>query len=226
MKFIEYPSRDVLIGELADRIAGELRLALSDGGTASLAVPGGNTPGPVFDKLGAVDIEWDRITVLPTDERWVAESSEHSNSRMIRQRLLVGYASEASFLPVFSEAGSIEERIDCLDREVRSHLPLSVVMLGMGADMHTASLFPGSESLPRAFESDAPAFVPVHQQGGGPVNQRISMTFPVLNGARRKHLMIVGAEKLQALERAKVKVDPMQAPVSVILPDTTVHWAE
>ena len=226
MTFFEYQSRDAMMEEVATCIASELRAALSKRGAASLAVPGGSTPGPVFDALSTVDLDWERITVIPTDERWVAETSKHSNSRLIRERLLVGCAAGASLQLVYSDSESIERRIESLDRRVRNHLPLSVVMLGMGTDMHTASLFPGSAGLERAMKESAPAFLPIQQQGGGPVGQRMSLTLPVLNGAMNRHLLIVGPEKLEALERAKNAQSPMLAPVKAVLPAATVHWAK
>jgi len=225
MRFVEYPSREAMTAEVADRVADDLRAALSDHGAASLAVPGGNTPGPVFDLLSEVELDWKRITVLPTDERWVPETSEFSNSRLIRQRLLVGRAAEAVFMPVYSESGHIRDQIELLDGEARNHLPLSVLVLGMGTDMHTASLFPGSEGLERAMAEVAPVYLPIRQQDAGSVAQRISLTRHVLSGATKKHLLIVGREKLDALERAKEAREPMQAPVKTVLPDATVHWA-
>jgi len=226
MRFIEYPDRDAMAVGVAGRVARELSEALSGGGSASLAVPGGSTPGPVFDTLRTADIDWRGVTVLPTDERWVAETSERSNSRMIRERLLVGPAAAADFLPVFLDGVSAEDRVDFLDGALRDHLPLSVLILGMGTDMHVASLFPESDGLERALKDDAPAFLPVRQHGGGPVERRMSLTLPVLNGAMKKHLMIMGSEKRDALERARMAREPMLAPVVAILPDTTVHWAE
>ncbi len=211
--------------EVANCIADELLTALSVCGSVSLAVPGGSTPGPVFDVLSSVELDWSRVTVLPTDERWVAESDDCSNSRMIRERLLIRRAERANFLSVISHDEPIGDWVETLDRAMRNHMPLSALMLGMGSDMHTASLFPGSEGLEQAMADGAPAFLPIRQQGGGPVEQRISLTLPVLNSALNKHLLIVGQEKLNALERAKQVHDPMLAPVMAILPDTTVHWA-
>ncbi|MCY4168545.1 MAG: 6-phosphogluconolactonase [Rhodobacter sp.] len=225
MRFVEYPSREAMAAEVADRVAGDLRAALSDHGSASLAVPGGNTPGPVFDLLSETELDWKGITVLPTDERWVPETSEFSNSRMIRQRLLVGRASEAAFVPVYSDGGHIRDRIEFLDGETRNHLPLSVLVIGMGTDMHTASLFPGSEGLERAMAEVAPAYLPIRQHGAGSVARRVSLTRHVLSGAIKKHLLIVGRGKLDALERAKEAREPILAPVKAVLPDATVHWA-
>ena len=225
MKFIEYPNPDVMMVEVANRIGNELMATLSRRSHASLAVPGGSTPGPVFDVLSTVNLDWNRVTVLPTDERWVAETDDHSNSRMIRERLLVGRAEGTDFLTVISDCGSIEDWIENLDRTMQGYLPLSVLMLGMGSDMHTASLFPRSDGLEQAMREGAPAFLPIRQHGGGPVEQRISLTLPALKGALNTHLLIVGPEKLNALERAKQMKDPMLAPVMSILPDATVHWA-
>ena len=227
MRIIKYRSREAMRSELCRCTISGLKSALLEGAdTALLAVPGGSTPAPFFTELCQAQIEWSRIMVVPTDERWVAETSEDSNSRMIRETLLAKQVSKARFLSIYSENESIEERVNSLDEGLLQFLPLAVLVLGMGTDMHTASLFPGADGLERTLASDAPPFLPVRQQGGGPVEQRMSMTLPVLNGAREKHLMIVGSEKLTALERAKEINDPMLAPIVAVFPDLTVHWAK
>jgi 6-phosphogluconolactonase len=101
--------------------------------------------------------------------------------------------------------------------------PLTVVLLGMGADMHTASIFPGADLLEDALSPEAPPLLPMRAPGAP--EPRMTLTAPVLNGALSKHLLIFGTEKREALERA-VKLKPHEAPIAAILSDMDVHWAE
>ena len=71
MKLLEYPDAEMMMMNLADTLAGELKNILLTHDTASLAVPGGTTPGPIFDSLCGVDLDWARVHVMLTDERWV-----------------------------------------------------------------------------------------------------------------------------------------------------------
>ena len=223
MIFNEYPDRDLLVLSLVDRLAEELTEALQRQDRASIAVPGGTTPGPVFDGLASVKLDWDRVDVVLTDERWVPESSERSNTRLLRERLLTDRAAAANLVPLYAETGTPEGGLDKLSKGIRAITPLTTVLLGMGADMHTASIFPGADLLSDALSSEAPPILPMRAPGAG--EPRITLTAPVLNGAMSKHLLIFGAEKREALERA-VKMKPKKAPVAAVLADMEVHWAE
>jgi 6-phosphogluconolactonase len=223
MKFIEYPDREMMMLSLADRIAGELGGFLRREGRASLCVPGGTTPGPIFDTLSGVDLDWANVAVFLNDERWVAEDSPRSNTRLLRERLLVGRASAARLVPLYAEAARPEEVLDQLATEIAPHLPISVLVLGMGADMHTASLFPGADRLAEGLSDQAPILLPMRAEAAG--EPRVTLTAPVLKGAMSIHLLITGPEKRAALERAQ-GLTPTDAPVRVILPNATVHWAE
>ncbi|MCG6902934.1 MAG: 6-phosphogluconolactonase, partial [Rhodobacter sp.] len=222
MKLIEYPDRDMMMIDVANDLAGRLNEYLMVNDTASFAVPGGTTPGPMFDVLCAADLDWSRVTVFLTDERWVPESDANSNARLVRERLLVERAAAASFVPYHRANSTPAGCVDGLTAALAPHLPISVLLLGMGADMHTASLFPGAEGLDVAMRPDAPGFVPMQAPGGG---VRISLSAPVLDGAMSKHLLITGAEKRAALEQAQSLADPMQAPIFAVLDGTTIHWA-
>ncbi len=156
MKFIEYPDRELMMLSLANRIAGELGGFLRREGRASLCVPGGTTPGPIFDTLSGVDLDWAKVSVFLNDERWVAEDSPRSNTRLLRERLLVGHAAAATLVPLYAVAEAPEEALDLLAQGIAPHLPISVLLLGMGADMHTASLFPGADRLAEALSPMAP----------------------------------------------------------------------
>ncbi|WP_322889196.1 MULTISPECIES: 6-phosphogluconolactonase [unclassified Yoonia] len=222
MGLIEYPDAEMMMMRLADIIASELKQALLTQDRASLAVPGGTTPGPIFDTLCAVDLDWARVDVMLTDERWVSESSDRSNTALLRRRLLISRAAPAQLIPLYADAPAPEDKLAELTAGLAAALPLSVVLLGMGADMHTASLFPGADQLELALTGDAPL---VAMRAPGAPEPRITLSAKVLNAAMRRHIVIVGAEKRAALDKAQ-GLDPHEAPVAAVLKDTTVHWAE
>lgn len=213
MKLIEYADREMLMIDLADKLAGELTNCLLTHEQASFAVPGGTTPGPIFDTLSAVDLHWDRITVMMGDERQVPADHERSNERLVRERLLVGRAAAANYVSIREEGGALPD--------ISAHLPISVLLVGMGADMHTASLFPGSPDLAAALASEAPLMKVEAADGLEP---RITLTGPILAGAMSTHVVITGAEKRAAIERA-VNLPAEQAPIRTVLNTATVHWA-
>ncbi len=224
MNFVEYPDREMMMIDLANVLAGELNAALMNHETASLAVPGGSTPGPIFDALCAASLDWDRVRVLLTDERWVPENSPRSNTALVRERLLTGRAAAARYVPLYAAADAPEDRLDELSAAVEAQLPLSVALLGMGDDMHTASLFPGADRLAEALAPDAPVLMAMRAPGAP--EPRVTLTARVLDDAISKHLVITGPAKREALDKAQSLGDPMQAPVCAVLSEATVHWAE
>lgn len=222
MEFIEYADAEMMMIALANRLAGELRQTLAGGGRASLAVPGGTTPGPIFDTLSAVELDWVRVDVMLTDERWVPETSERSNTRLLRQRLLTGPAAAARLVPLYAPADTPEERLAELAEGVAQVLPLSVVLLGMGADMHTASIFPGADRLHDALHG-ADVLVPMRAPGAP--EPRVTLSARVLREAIRRHVVITGRAKRDALEAAR-GMTVEEAPITGVLKGATVHWAE
>ncbi len=223
MKFIAYPDRDLLMFSVADAVASDLRLALKQNDRASLTVPGGTTPGPVFDLLSGTGLDWDRVSVLPNDERWVPEDHERSNARLIRARLLRGNAAAATFVSLYTDAPAPDAAMDRVAAQVSPHLPLSVALLGMGADMHTASLFPGADRLAEALAPDAPLVLPLRADAAG--EPRVTLTARVLRNAMAIHVLITGSDKKAAIEAAE-QLPAEVAPIRSVLANATVHWAE
>ena len=222
MRLQVYPSRVALMQGVAGAIADELRAELRTR-RATLSVPGGTTPGPVFDLLAQEGLDWARVSVLLNDERWVGEDSPRSNTRLLRERLLVGLAAKARLLPLYAPLFEPEEAMDLLGQGIARHLPISVLLLGMGVDMHTASLFPGADRLAEAMAPDAPILMALRADAAG--EPRITLTARVLTAAKHIHILITGADKRAALERA-LQLTPLEAPIRVVLDQATVHWAE
>lgn len=223
MKLETYPDREMLMLGLADIIAGQLGDFLRRDGRATLSVPGGTTPGPIFDTLSGVDLDWANVSVVLNDERWVPESSDRSNTRLLRQRLIRGRAAQARLIPLYAPAETPEEMLPALEDGLRPHLPISVLLLGMGTDMHTASLFPGADRLEEALSPQAPLLLPMRAEAAG--EPRVTLTAPVLKSAFYTHVLITGAEKRAALEKA-MTLSPLQAPIRAVLDTATVHWAD
>lgn len=220
-EIMTYPDREMMALSLADRIATELRQNLDAIGATSLCVPGGSTPSAMFRALADLPLDWGNVTVFLNDERWVDADHPRSNTAMLRKTLLTGPAASAKYLDLFNGAATPADAAAELAELVRPHLPITVLVLGMGDDKHTASLFPNAPGLDALLAADA---APVMAAGGG-AEPRITLTAPALQSALNTHIMITGADKRAALDAA-IGADPQDAPISVFLRDATVHYAE
>ena len=220
-EIVTYPDAELMALSLADRIAAELRVNLDAQRPTSLCVPGGSTPALMFRALSGLPLDWEKVTVFLNDERWVDGDNPRSNSAMLRKTLLVGPAAAAAYLDLYTGDPTPEGAAPALSEQIKPHLPITVLVLGMGDDMHTASLFPGADGLDRLLASDAP---PVMAAAGG-AEPRITLTAPALQSALNIHIMIKGAQKRAALEAA-TGADPVSAPISAFLRNAVVHYAE
>lgn len=222
MNLIEYPDSEMMMLDLADALTSELADHLRRDDRVSFCVPGGTTPGPVFDVLSEQALDWDRVTVFLSDERWVPADDPRSNTRLIMERLLVSKARRAHFVPLYASGRTPEDRVEELAKGLEPHLPITLLLLGMGTDMHTASLFPGGDRLADALDEHAPILVPM--RGGGAAEPRVTLSARVLAAAVSTHIVITGDEKRSALEKAQ-SLPVEEAPVRAVLSGATVHWA-
>ncbi|MDA5555696.1 6-phosphogluconolactonase [Shimia sp. MMG029] len=223
MNFKTYPDADMLAMDVAQALAEDLTDALAQKERVVLAVPGGTTPGPIFDVLSAADLDWERVDVILTDERWVPEHHERSNSALVKARLLTNRAMAARYLPLYAPAEVPEDVLPELEAGIAASLPVDVAVMGMGADMHTASLFPNAEGLEAALAADAPILIPVRRDDLPDI--RITLSARVLNGALRKHILIKGADKRAALTAAQ-NLPEVDAPIRAVCAGADVHWTE
>lgn len=225
---IDHPSRAAQADALAGLVAADLRDALRRRGRAALAVPGGTTPAAFLTALGARGLDWEGVTVTLTDERWVSPSSPRSNARLVGETLFAGPAAAATFVPLRGDGPEPRDGLHALTTALNQlALPLDVAVLGMGADGHTASLFPGADRLAAALADDAPPAMALNAPGAG--EPRVTLTAPVLCAARRAYLLICGADKAAALDRAAGEGPVADAPVRALLrgsPALEIHYAD
>ncbi|MGH8061732.1 MAG: 6-phosphogluconolactonase, partial [Pseudoxanthomonas sp.] len=186
----------------AATVANDLRAALATRGVASLALSGGNTPKRFLQALSLQSLPWKNVVATLVDERWVPESNERSNARLMRENLLHGLAGEARFLPLYRDTPEPEQALAAIERELAAlPSPFDAVVLGMGNDGHTASFFPGGDQLADALDPATTARVlPMHAPDAG--EPRITLTLPPILAARHLYLHIEGAAKMHVLEDA------------------------
>ena len=223
MHFSKYPNSADMMQSLSVELVTDLMGALTENGKATLAVPGGSTPGPLFDLLSLADFDWANVTIMLTDERWVSTDSPRSNTALIRNRLLVNAAASANYVALYKDGFEPEAGAVALSKQVEPYLPIDVILLGMGADMHTASLFPGAAELAWAQSPEAAAVVSMVPVTGD-LEPRVTLSANVLESANRTHVLILGDEKKAALMVAET-ADPYEAPIAQFLPNAKVHWS-
>ncbi|MEQ1953919.1 6-phosphogluconolactonase [Mesorhizobium sp. CN2-181] len=195
----EFPSREVLAGTLAAKVASVLSEAIEARGRALLAVSGGTTPALFFRTLSQIDLDWPKVTVTLVDERFVPEDSPRSNAGLAKANLLQGKAAAARFVGLYHDAPTVEEAARAAGDAIDGlGLPLDVAVLGMGGDGHTASFFPDAPTLPKLLATENQALVlPVHAVSG--IEPRLTLTMPVIAGARFIALHIEGDGKRNVL---------------------------
>lgn len=229
-----FERHDELAAALAARIAGRLQAAVDCDGRATLFVSGGSTPAAAFDALSRARIDWRAVTVGLVDERWVAEDHEASNTALVKRHLLTNRAAAASWWPMY-RGGAIEQEVEAL----RADLPLAagrgptVAHIGIGADLHTASIFPGAAETPRALSDRAPPVMHTFPTGtpANPPYARATLTRPVLARAGLLVLLLRGEDKLaryrDALDVPAGRAG--EAPVAALLADPAVtvevYWS-
>lgn len=216
--------REQLARQLAEAVAEALRTDLEHHDQALLVVSGGSTPVPFFTALAACRLPWERVQITLADERWVAETADDSNARLVREHLLRGPAAAATFVPLTSEHATPEEGCDVVAERVEALAwPASVVILGMGGDGHTASFFPDSRELDLALTTDSAA---VAVRTPSQPQPRITLSAGHLHRARRHVLHITGGDKRAVLARALVGDDVRELPIRAFLAcPLATYWA-
>jgi 6-phosphogluconolactonase len=206
----------------AERVAALIDLALDERDRAHIALSGGTTPAAAYRVLNKEHLPWNRVDVVLGDERWVPPTDPASNARMLWDTLLAagGPGADARFHPVPTELDSPDASVDAFETYVRDLCPgdpprFDVMLLGLGDDGHTASLFPGTPAI-----QEHTRLVTI---GAGKGLERISLTAPVLSAARQVIFLVSGAAKRQALQRLLDPAEPAdRTPAKLVQPQSPV----
>ncbi len=201
-----FDSRDDMVIALKAVIETQLQAAIEARGQATWAVSGGSTPKPLFEAMQNAPLDWRHVDVALVDERWVEFDHPRSNEAFVAENLMKGRAASACLVGMKSDhatpargVGEVNKRFDALS------LPFDSLLLGLGPDGHTASLFPGAEGLEAAFADGAPtcvALTATQSTVTGEEVERISLSAKAIRDAAHVVLMITGEEKKQTLENA------------------------
>ncbi len=224
-----FDDRTQLADELARSVAGDLAVAVAERGAASLVVSGGSTPRPLFERLSRAELPWNKVSVTLADERWVAADDEASNEALVRRLLVVEYAASARWVGLKNSAPTPEAGREACERRLREvPRPFDVVVLGMGGDGHTASLFPASAELAAGLDPRSRrACLAVHPPDAP--HPRMSLTLAALLDSRRIVLHVTGDAKwtvyLRALESGPVEELPIRAILRGASNRLEVFWA-
>ncbi len=222
IEFWDFDSADEMVDAVAGDISFIIESALDARGQALVAFPGGSTPIPIFEKLANSGIRWKNVTIIPTDERLVPVDSELSNIAKIARIFI---PKGARVLPLNSDAADHHLAGSAANARLSDlHWPPDLVWLGMGADGHTASIFPGPDldaSMNAAKGVRAVGVAPDPLPPEAPVN-RITLTAAAIVEARTVLFTMVGSDKREVLEQAIEEGGKSQYPVGQLLDKLTV----
>jgi 6-phosphogluconolactonase len=199
---------------LAAAVAANLEDGLRRHGRASLIVPGGRTPIPFLDELAAQELDWSEVSVSLSDDRQVPVDHADSNEGLVRRHLIRRAAASARFTPLVNPALAPEAQLAIAESALATMpRPFDAVVLGMGDDGHTASLFPGAPGIDWALDARRPEQAALVTPAS---YRRISLTVRALLDARAVMILIQGEGKRSAIERA-AQSDPAHHPIAAFL---------
>src|SRR5277367_3869390 len=213
----KFETSDALARALAAQIAASLAAAVAARGLASLVVSGGKSPLRLFELLREEKLDWSRVCIALADERWVDTSGPDSNEKLVRDQLLRGPAAAARFHGLKNGAPTPDMgAVSAWETFARVPRPFDAVVLGMGDDGHTASLFPGSPNLPSALNPFAVAGC-VGMRAPVAPQPRLSLNLSALLDARRVVILIAGAAKWRTYVAASQAGPETDMPVRAVL---------
>jgi 6-phosphogluconolactonase len=214
LNFHRFDDEEKLAFSLAQSIVNGLNDAIAEKGSASLLVSGGSTPKKLFKALSTMDIEWDKIKIGLCDERLVEPTHHDSNEKLVRETLMTGYAAKATFISMANE-----DETACSVSVKELLMPFDVLVLGMGDDAHTASLFPNNPRLSEAYDQTTEKVCIKIIPQSAP-HTRMSLTLGAILSAHHVYLHFQGESKLNVYKEALNGTDTFTMPIRAIINQT------
>lgn len=223
MQFHSFMDAKQLIHGMVEKLRIILSDAIKQRGQAFLVVSGGKTPVDLFKELAVADLPWEQVAITLADERCVNLFDSQRNERLVREFLLQHNAKKAKFISLFDEKEDPLSHLNAVNSQIDSLPTFDAVILGMGEDGHTASLFPCSDELSAGLDDKANAVLIVNPKTAS--FQRVSLSKKRLLNSRTIFLHLVGQRKQAVLEQAMATNNPEILPICAILnaPDANIQ---
>ena len=224
--FYSTNNSESLASDLCQCIGEILTEAIRKRGRASMAVSGGSTPIRLFKEFSLLSIDWTKIDLTLADDRWVDAKNADSNELLVRTHLIKNKAAQVNFISLKNDAKTAKEGQIYSEKMLRKIiLPFDVVVLGMGSDGHTASLFPCSDELPEAMNLNNSNYLISTSPKTAPY-ERISLTARVILDSKNIFLHLNGSSKLHTLESAMEYKYPNKMPIYTFLKNgLSIYWS-
>ena len=224
-----YSNKDKLVAATTEHVVNSIGQAIEKNGLCNIALAGGNTPGGVYSMLATIPyrdrVNWNRLHLFWGDERVVPPEHQDSNFRMVQETLLDHIKiQEENVHRIRGEIApelSAEEYAELLDVHFKTDLPhFDLILLGLGEDGHTASLFPGTDAVEECEKHTVAVFVPKLN------TWRVTLTLPVINAAREILFLVSGRSKSEIVQHImSIKQPAKELPATMINPQNgELHW--
>lgn len=208
-RMIEFESKLALEQALCKQISADLALAISQFDQATLLLSGGSTPSGVYRLLSNESLDWTKVHIGLVDERFVDAKSPFSNFKLLRESIGQNAAQNAPIYPLVLETEDYQKNLEKVEDTYRIFTEPDVVLLGMGPDGHTASIFPNDTASDLANFNEAQLLS--NTTAPSDPKQRITINGPILRRANNLYLMITGTQKRLIFETSEQHHLPIAA---------------
>lgn len=212
-----FDTSEELIENFTKEILSKLNEAILRKNEATILVSGGSTPIPVFEKLSFANLDWSKVTIGLVDERWVNSSHKDSNEKLVKEHLIKNKAANAKFSSLYIEGFEASEALkECSILNEKLVKSCDVLILGMGADAHTASIFPNKEETIEALNLANENYCVSMTPNDAP-HTRMSLTLSAILKVQNIYLHFQGKSKKEVYDKAIKENDFIKSPISAVL---------